>query len=100
MHYYQTGALNAALTPQLVGARVQPPVLFVAGTHDMVVKMSGGQAKIEAGLREVCAGMPRVVFVPKCGHWVQRAIPPVGPRIMITLDASGWYWGVFRVGAS
>jgi hypothetical protein len=43
LNWYRVMDLNWHATPQLTGAPVVQPSLFIAGTQDMVLTMSGGQ---------------------------------------------------------
>mmetsp|Transcript_53820 Transcript_53820/g.166763 ORF Transcript_53820/g.166763 Transcript_53820/m.166763 type:complete len:359 (-) Transcript_53820:47-1123(-) len=71
LKWYRKLDIDWSITPHLVGRRLPQPVLFIAGTRDMMIHMSGGQAAVEQGITRICEQSPRLVFIKGCGHWVQ-----------------------------
>ena len=57
--------------PQLAGARVTQPALFIAGEKDGVIAMN--PAAIET-MKQHCDDL-RVVLLPGAGHWTQQECP-------------------------
>eukprot|EP00666_Eupelagonemidae_sp_cell4sb_P008468 gene8468-11051_t len=45
---------------------------MVAGSKDLVVTMSGGEAAIRERLPKVCAHAPEMTILPGAGHWIRR----------------------------
>lgn len=70
LNWYRNFDRNWELTPQLAGARVEVPALFVAGAGDPVLRMAALD-----GMREHAADLRDVVIVPRAGHWVQQEQP-------------------------
>jgi pimeloyl-ACP methyl ester carboxylesterase len=70
LNWYRNFDRNWELTPELAGARVEVPALFVAGAGDPVL----GMAPIDA-MRAHTADLRDVVVVPGAGHWVQQEKP-------------------------
>jgi pimeloyl-ACP methyl ester carboxylesterase len=69
LNWYRNFDRNWELTPELAGARVDVPALFVVGTGDPVLRM----APLDA-MRELVTDL-RIVEVPGAGHWVQQERP-------------------------
>ena len=59
------------MTPQLDGALVTQPVLFIAGEKDLVLKPFQGVEGTKLALNANCIAEPRCVFYPGRGHWIQ-----------------------------
>ena len=70
LNWYRNFDRNWELTPELAGARVEVPALFVAGEGDPVLVM----ASLDA-MREQVTDLRDVVVVPGAGHWVQQEKP-------------------------
>ena len=58
--------------PQLEGAKIQQPALFIAGDRDGVIAMNPGG--IEA-MKQHVPHLPGVVMLPGAGHWTQQERP-------------------------
>lgn len=56
--------------PQLAGAKVQQPALFIAGERDPVARFTSVDA-----MREHVPQLRGVVMLPGCGHWTQQERP-------------------------
>jgi len=72
LNWYRNFDRNWELTPDLAGARIEVPALFVAGAGDPVL----GMAPLDA-MRAHTADLRGVVMVPGAGHWVQQEEPAV-----------------------
>ena len=72
LNWYRVMDINWHATPHLANAVVKQPSLFIAGTNDGVVKMSGGVDAIKASLAASCAQGEEPVFVEGAGHWIQQ----------------------------
>jgi pimeloyl-ACP methyl ester carboxylesterase len=72
LNWYRNFDRNWELTPELAGAHVEVPALFVAGAGDPVL----GMAPMDA-MREHVPDLRDVVMVPGAGHWVQQEKPEV-----------------------
>ena len=70
LNWYRNFDRNWELTPELAGAVVQVPTLFVAGAGDPVLLM----APLDT-MRPWVADLRDVVVVPGAGHWVQQECP-------------------------
>jgi pimeloyl-ACP methyl ester carboxylesterase len=70
LNWYRNFDRNWELTPDLAGARVEVPALFVAGTGDPVLRM----APLDP-MRRWVNDLRDVVLVPGAGHWVQQEKP-------------------------
>ena len=74
INYYRNFERNWEITPQLDGAKVVVPVLFLAGAKDVVV--GGASAEQLRGLMSrATTDLRDVVLVPDIGHWVQQESP-------------------------
>jgi pimeloyl-ACP methyl ester carboxylesterase len=58
--------------PQLAGARITQPAMFVAGQKDGVIAMS--PQGIES-MKQQCADLRQIVLLPGAGHWTQQERP-------------------------
>jgi pimeloyl-ACP methyl ester carboxylesterase len=70
LNWYRNFDRNWELTPELAGAKVEVPTLFVAGAGDPVLRM----ATLDA-MRESITDLRDVAVVPGAGHWVQQEKP-------------------------
>ncbi len=58
--------------PQLEGARIRQPALFIAGEKDGVIALNPGGVET---MRRQCDDLRKVVLLPGCGHWTQQERP-------------------------
>ena len=70
LNWYRNFDRNWRLTPELAGARVEVPALFIAGAGDPVL----GMAPLDP-MRRWVTDLRGVVVVPGAGHWVQQERP-------------------------
>jgi pimeloyl-ACP methyl ester carboxylesterase len=70
LNWYRNFDRNWELTPELDGARVEVPALFISGAGDAVRAM----VPLDP-MRESVADLRGVVLVPGAGHWVQQERP-------------------------
>ena len=56
--------------PQLAGAKIQQPSLFIAGERDPVIAFTSIDA-----MKENVPNLRNVVMLPGCGHWTQQERP-------------------------
>jgi pimeloyl-ACP methyl ester carboxylesterase len=74
INYYRNFQRNWDTTPQLEGAQIRQPVLFIAGSHDVVIRgATAGQ--LTAMMKPVVPGLRGVTLFPGIGHWVQQESP-------------------------
>lgn len=78
LNWYRNYDRNWESTPQLAGARITAPALFVGGTADPI-----GATMNPARAREVAAGPYREEWVQGAGHWVQQECPDDVNRILV-----------------
>jgi pimeloyl-ACP methyl ester carboxylesterase len=70
LNWYRNFDRNWELTPELAGARVQVPALFVAGAGDPVLAMTPVD-----GMEAWVTDLRGVVILPGAGHWCQQERP-------------------------
>jgi pimeloyl-ACP methyl ester carboxylesterase len=70
LNWYRNFDRNWELTPQLAGAKVTQPALFIAGERDGVLAM----VPVDA-MRELVPNLQRLLLIPGCGHWTQQERP-------------------------
>lgn len=70
LDWYRNFDRNWELTPQLAGARVEVPSLFVGGALDPVLSMTPPDRQAEH-----LADFRGSVLIPDAGHWVQQERP-------------------------
>ena len=71
INYYRNFHRNWENTPELAGAKIEQPVLFIAGEKDQVIAgASAGQLK--GAMSKVATDLRGVTLIPKVGHWAQQ----------------------------
>ena len=78
VNYYRNFDRNWELTPQLAGAPITQPALFLAGALDPVVVrggIMGAGDDLEERVRDAVPDLRRFVMVPGAGHWIQQERP-------------------------
>jgi len=70
LNWYRNFDRNWEITPQLAGAKVEQPAIFVAGERDGVIRMSSPEA-MRANMKD----LRKLVLIPGCGHWTQQERP-------------------------
>lgn len=74
VNYYRNFHRNWEITPQLDGARIDIPVLFIAGEGDVVIA-GADRERLAAGMGRVANDLRDVVLFPRAGHWIQQELP-------------------------
>jgi len=74
VNYYRNFHRNWEITPQLSGATIDIPVLFIAGEQDVVIAGASAE-QLTAGMSRVANDLRGVVLLPAAGHWVQQELP-------------------------
>jgi pimeloyl-ACP methyl ester carboxylesterase len=70
LNWYRNFDRNWELTPQLAGAKVTQPALFIAGQQDAVLSFTSLDA-----MKPLVPEMREMVMIPGCGHWTQQERP-------------------------
>jgi len=83
INYYRNGALNWDLTPQLAGARIQQPALFIAGELD-IVNRGATTEDLEATNGPNFDDLRNVILIPGVGHRNQQQAPLETNRYLLT----------------
>ncbi|WP_431238548.1 alpha/beta fold hydrolase [Mycolicibacterium aichiense] len=78
LNWYRNYDRNWESTPQLAGAHITVPALFVAGTADPIAPTMN-----PARAREVVAGPYTERWIDGAGHWVQQERPEDVNRILL-----------------
>jgi pimeloyl-ACP methyl ester carboxylesterase len=71
INYYRNFHRNWETTPQLAGAKIAQPVLFVAGAQDVVIRGASAE-QLTATMSPVATDLRGVKLFPGAGHWVQQ----------------------------
>ncbi len=74
INYYRNFHRNWEITPQLSGAKVKQPVLFVAGEKDIVIRGANAE-QLKFMMGNATEDLRDVVLIPEIGHWVQQEAP-------------------------
>jgi pimeloyl-ACP methyl ester carboxylesterase len=74
INYYRNFDRNWEITPQLDGAQVEQPVLFVAGEKDVVIR-GAGEGQLRGLMDRATEDLRGVVLFSGAGHWVQQERP-------------------------
>jgi len=74
INFYRNMDRNWETTPQLTGARINIPVMFIAGAQDTVI---GGRNadQLTTQMKQVVNDLRGVTIIPNTGHWVQQERP-------------------------
>ena len=78
LNWYRNYDRNWESTPQLAGARITVPALFIGGTADPI-----GPTMRPDRAREVAAGPYSEKWIEGAGHWVQQERPDDVNRILV-----------------
>lgn len=74
LNYYRNFHRNWLITPQLAGARVDIPALFIAGEKDMVIR-GMDKEQLVSRISRVATDLRDVILFPRAGHWIQQELP-------------------------
>ncbi|GJM14598.1 MAG: epoxide hydrolase A [Pseudohongiella sp.] len=74
VNYYRNFHRNWEITEHLQGATIEMPVLFIAGSQDMVIAGADKEA-LTATMSRATENLVDVVLIPDIGHWVQQEAP-------------------------
>ena len=74
INYYRNFHRNWETTPQLAGAKIDKPVLFIAGDKDSVIRGATADA-LRKSMSAAVPGLRDVKLIPNTGHWVQQERP-------------------------
>jgi pimeloyl-ACP methyl ester carboxylesterase len=70
LNRYRNMDMDWAAMPELAGAQVKQPALFIAGQKDGVLAF----APLDA-MKAAVPDLKKVVLIPECGHWTQQERP-------------------------
>ena len=71
INYYRNFHRNWETTPQLSGAKVTQPVLFIAGEKDSVIRGASADA-LTTSMKQAVSDLRGVKLFPGAGHWIQQ----------------------------
>ena len=74
INYYRNINRNWETTPQLTGAKISAPVMFVAGEQDIVIAGASADA-LTTSMKTTVNDLRGVTLLPNTGHWVQQERP-------------------------
>ncbi len=87
VNYYRNFQRNWDMTPELTGASINIPVLFIAGEGDSVLA-GARQEQLEAGISKVAKDLRGVIVFPDAGHWIQQELPEATNAAVLTFLSS------------
>jgi len=70
LNWYRNFDRNWHETPELAGATIKQPALFIAGERDGVLAM----VPVES-MRPLVPDLRQLLLIPGCGHWTQQERP-------------------------
>lgn len=82
INYYRNLHRNWETTPQLSGATIAQPVLFVAGAKDVVIRGASAE-QLSKSMGAVAKDLRHVTLIPDAGHWVQQERPDETNAVLI-----------------
>ena len=71
VNYYRNMDRNWEITPELTGKTIPQPVMFIAGTEDIVIKGATAES-LTTQMKRVATDFRGVTLLPGAGHWVQQ----------------------------
>jgi len=71
LNWYRNIDRNWELLAPWQDVRIHQPALFIAGTHDGVIRAPAGAAALER-MSQTVPGLKRKLMIPDAGHWIQR----------------------------
>ena len=74
INYYRNFHRNWEITEHLDGAKIDIPVLFIAGSRDSVIA-GADEERLTATISRATNDLRGVVLIPEIGHWVQQEAP-------------------------
>ncbi|PCI73625.1 MAG: epoxide hydrolase, partial [SAR86 cluster bacterium] len=74
INYYRNFHRNWEITEHLQGATIKIPVLFIAGSRDIVIAGADKEG-LTATISRATENLVDVVLIPEIGHWVQQEAP-------------------------
>jgi pimeloyl-ACP methyl ester carboxylesterase len=74
INYYRNADRNWELTPQLAGATITAPVMFIAGQDDPVIRGQTAES-LTTMLKVTAKDLRSVTVMPNAGHWIQQERP-------------------------
>ena len=69
INWYRNMDRNWEITPQLAGARVEQPALFLIGKQDLPFLVAGAESE---GFGKSVPRLREIVWLDNCGHWTQQ----------------------------
>lgn len=82
INYYRNFHRNWEITQELAGAKIEQPVIFIAGEQDVVI--GGATAEqLTQGMKPHAPALQQVHLLPNTGHWVQQERPEASNQIML-----------------
>jgi len=89
LNRYRNAERDFAELPELQGARIAQPALFIAGERDPVLDFMPGR-KLTDGMDAHYADLRGKRLIPGAGHWVQQETPePVNQALLAFLSSLG-----------
>jgi len=85
--YYRNIGRNWEATPQLAGAKVQQPALFIAGEKDAVIR-GATREQLETRFAQGVADLRGIHLIPGAGHWIQQEKPEQVNELLLEFLAS------------
>ncbi len=82
VNYYRNFHRNWEITPQLEGAKITIPTVFIAGSRDVVIA-GASQEQLQGSMSRVVNDLRGVVLIPEIGHWVQQEAPDATNAAML-----------------
>ena len=74
INFYRNFHRNWEITPQLTGAQIAQPVLFIAGEKDSVIR-GATESQLTTQMTGAVKDLRGVKLIPNIGHWVQQESP-------------------------
>ena len=87
INYYRNFQHNWETTPELSGAQVEVPAVFIAGSEDMVIRGADAE-KLRKVLSAHVPDLRDVILIDGKGHWIQQEAPAeVNAALISFLDS-------------
>ncbi|MGH1470329.1 MAG: alpha/beta fold hydrolase [Cellvibrionaceae bacterium] len=82
INYYRNFHRNWEITPELSGAKIEAPVIFLAGELDGVIRRASAE-QLEKSMKPVVPNLKEVILIPDTGHWIQQERPEETNKVIL-----------------
>lgn len=82
INYYRNFHRNWEITPELAGAQIPVPAIFIAGQGDIVIAGASAE-QLRGSMGPLIPDLRGVEILPGAGHWIQQELPEETNRLLL-----------------